>query len=262
MYSKDNERIVTARNNILFILISILLPLLGNGQDTGTKRMLFVGNSYTYFWNLPQQVSTMAMEKKISLTTKQSTVGGVNLGQHWRGERGLKTVDLIKSGDFDIVILQDHSMRAIDHPDSLLYFGKLLGDLIRANGGTPYLYLTWAREYDPLMQNEVTKTYRELAAILEAPVIPAGTAWMRARELRPGLPLYDPDSSHPSPMGAYLTACLVYGKITGLSPVGLPERLISEDKDGEKLYLNIQSREDALFCQKVAEQILNSESKE
>ncbi|MEO0877848.1 MAG: hypothetical protein AAFY48_24865, partial [Bacteroidota bacterium] len=53
-------------------------------------------------------------------------------------------------------------------------------------------------------------------------------------------------------------ACVVFGALTGESPVGLPHRIVSTDQDGEKLYLNIQSKEDALFCQKVAQEVLTT----
>jgi len=33
--------------------------------------------------------------------------------------------------------------------------------------------------------------------------------------------------------------------------------LVSKDQFGEKIYLTIQSKEDAWFCQKVAEEIIN-----
>ena len=79
---------------------------------------------------------------------------------------------------------------------------------------------------------------------------------MRARELRPDLNLYDPDQSHPSPTGTYLSACVFFGVLTGKSPVGLPDRLITMDKDGETLYLNILPPQDAKFCQEVAAEIL------
>jgi len=41
--------------------------------------------------------------------------------------------------------------------------------------------------------------------------------------------LYDPDASHPSALGTYLAACVLFGSITGGSPKGLPPALgISE----------------------------------
>jgi hypothetical protein len=227
-------------------------------QSAAPNKVLFVGNSYTYFWNLPQHVAIMAQEGGVDLHTQQSTAGGVNWGQHIRGEKELQTQAIIQEGDFDIVVLQNHSMAAIDRADSLRYFGKILHELVKKQGGQTYLYMTWAREWDPYMQEEITQAYVDFGKEIGAKVVPVGLAWQRARELRPGFPLYDEDRSHPSPLGTYLTACVFYRAFTGKSPVGLSERLVSEDKNGEKLYINIQSKENALFCQKVAEEIVSN----
>lgn len=238
---------------LLLLLVSISTSL---AQDP-PKKVVFVGNSYTYFWNLPQTVQAMAAAKGIDLTTQQSTAGGVHWGHHWRSERKLKTRSILQNTEFDIVILQNHSRSTIDRLDSLLHFGQLLNQEIRQKGAKVYLYHTWAREWDPYMQKPITEGYYQLAKKINAQVVPVGLAWERARQLRPGFPLYDPDGSHPSALGTYLTACVFYGMLTGQSPVGLPNRLVSKDEHGEKLYLTIQASEDALFCQKVAEEIIN-----
>ena len=239
-----------------------VLLLLINGtlwaQESIPKRVLFVGNSYTYFWNLPQNVAALTKEGKAEIQTQQSTAGGVNWGQHLRGEKELKTRAIIENGDFDIVVIQNHSTSTIDRPDSLAYFGRMLNDLIKKSGAQTYLYMTWAREWDPYMQDPITKKYTDFGKEIDAKVVPVGLAWQRARALRPGFPLYDEDKSHPSPLGTYLTACVFYRVFTGKSPVGLSGRLLSEDKDGEKFYVNIQSTENALFCQKVADEIVSN----
>jgi hypothetical protein len=243
------------------VLLLFSFLLLGSSmiaQSEGPQRILFVGNSYTYFWNLPQHVALMAQEGGVELHTQQSTAGGVNWGQHIRGEKELNTQAIIQEGDFDVVVLQNHSMSTIDRPDSLRYFGKILDGLVKKQGGQTYLYMTWAREWDPYMQEDITRAYVDFGKEIGAKVVPVGLAWQRARELRPGFPLYDEDRSHPSPLGTYLTACVFYKVFTGKSPVGLSERLVSEDKNGEKLYINIQSKENALFCQKVAEEIVSN----
>jgi hypothetical protein len=203
----------------------------------------------------------MAQEKGYDLQAYQSTAGGSNLGQHWRGEKDLESRKIIKQGNFDAIIIQDHSRRALDDPDSLLIFGKKFVELIKENDARPYVYMTWARVWDPYMQAPIKKMYRELGNETGATVAPVGLAWERARQLRPDLILFDPDGSHPSPTGTYLSACVFFGVLTGDSPVGLPSRIITTDKDGEKLYLNIQSNEDALFCQKVAQEILEQAKK-
>ena len=68
------------------------------GQNKPIKRVLFVGNSYTYFCYLFSLVEAMAKSRNIEMEARQSTSGGVNLGMHWRGERDLKTLSKIDKG--------------------------------------------------------------------------------------------------------------------------------------------------------------------
>jgi len=242
---------------ILWVLLAGWLITSGACAQS-PKRVLFVGNSYTYFWNLHLQVQALSQQNEGSeLLSRASTSGGVNLGQHWRGERDLRSRALIGSGEYDVVILQDHSRRAIDAPDSLMHYGKLMAQSAQENGAEVYFYVTWAREWDPYMQEPILETYREVARQTNADIIPVGPAWERARALRPELELYDPDGSHPSPVGTYLIACVMYGALTGESPVGLSERVALDDVAGlGYLFLNRMTAEDALFCQKVAQEIL------
>lgn len=237
--------------------MGVLWALGAAAQSAVPGKVLFIGNSYTYFWNLPQQVAALGQSGDHLISTRQSTVGGSNLGQHWRGERKLTSLELLQQGNFDAVVLQDHSMRSIDAPDSLRYFMEQFAQVAKEKGADVYLYLTWAREWDPYMQATITREYTQTARAIGATIVPVGPAWAKARSLRPELKLYDPDGSHPSPLGTYLTACVFYGILTGESPLNLPHRLISEDHEGEKLYLNIQAANDARFCQNVAADILN-----
>lgn len=245
--------------NIINILVFIFAFVLSFYAQNEGKTILFVGNSYTYFWNLPQTVETMSLNSSQFLDTRQSTNGGVNLAQHWNSDKNLKTRAIIEENDFDIVVLQDHSMATINALDSLMKYGGKFFDLLNAKGSEVYLYMTWAREWDPFMQNEISEGYRKLAQKTGAKIVPVGLAWEESKRLRPDLLLYDADGSHPNPSGTYLTACVFYYVLTGESPIGLPKRIISEDKKGDKLYLNIQSENDALFLQKVAKRIVDSE---
>ena len=220
------------------------------------RKVLFVGNSYTYFWNLSSLVELMAKERGIDMETWHSTSGGVSLGTHWRGEKGLQTRERIRSGEYEAVILQDHSMRTIDHPDSLMYFGGMFIDEIRNAGAIPLLYLTWARKWNPLMQDQISRMYQQLGKEKKTMVVPVGNAWKLARSLRPELELYDPDGSHPSILGTYLTACVFFAALTGQTPVGMPHRLKKDDENGEDQYLMILDPNDARFCQEVAAKLV------
>lgn len=241
---------------LLSYMLIVLSTHLAFAQTGDKERILFVGNSYTYFWNLPQQINTMAEESGLHLHAFQSTSGGANMGHHWRGERDLKTREIIATGQYDAIVFQGHSMSTIEYRDSLLHYASALADEIPSDVVKRYVYMTWAREWNPIMQDTIVEGYEDLAAAIGAEVVPVGLAWQMARQLRPDIQLYDVDGSHPSALGTYLTACVFYGALTGQSPVGLPHRLVTNDKDGEVLYLNIQSRGMAEFCQRVAQATL------
>ena len=241
------------------LIITILLGAIILPAQT-PKKVLFAGNSYTYFWNLPQHVSVMAEEQDIKIETSQSTTGGCNLKHHWKSEKKLNTMQLIDESYYDAVVLQDQSMRAIEAKDSLIHYGKLLAEAIKSKGGKVYLYQTWAREATPETQDIITNAYAELAEIADAEVVPVGEVWKRARELRPNIKLFDPDGSHPSSFGTYLTACVFYSVFTKKSPVGLPHRLETKDKNGDKIYINMVSREGARFCQELAWEVVSEKT--
>ncbi|MEP2668717.1 MAG: hypothetical protein ABJH04_06975 [Cyclobacteriaceae bacterium] len=236
-------------------LTVLLLPFHASAQvKQDTLKVLFVGNSYTYFWNLPQLVSAMAESQGIIIQTRQSTEGGTSLEQHWKGEKNIKSKELIKNGNWDVVVLQNLSTSTINSPESFSEFGKNFISLVKDKKAKPLLYMTWAREHNPLMQQQITDGYEQLGKETQTQVIPVGEIWMKALDLRPDLKLYFADGSHPSPLGTYLTALAFFKQLTGKPTAKIPNRIISTDKDGEKLYLTIQTQEDADFLQQLVDE--------
>jgi hypothetical protein len=110
------------------------------------KRVLFVGNSFAFYWNLPQSVISMAKSQKINLAAQQSTGSGATLGEHRNGDKELQTLDVLRAGDFDAVVLQEHGMRSIQDPDSTVRHAKLLAEEIKRKKAKIYIFLPWARE--------------------------------------------------------------------------------------------------------------------
>jgi len=230
------------------LLLLLLVGQLGflKSQDM-PQRVLFVGNSYTYFWNLPQMVSAMAETQGNEIYTEQSTSGGVDWKQHWNGEKELKTQQLIKNGNWDIVVLQNHSLSTTRNQDEFFEYGKKLISLVQSTGAKPLLYVTWARDPNPLMQEKINEAYYKLADQTGSDILPVGSAWLQAKSLKPELNLYHPDGSHPSPHGSYLTAALFLKQISNSSVLNIPERLTSFDKHNQKIYLAILMPYDAQF---------------
>jgi hypothetical protein len=242
------------RNKLRFIIFLIVLsaPVLVLAQQGDTLRVLFVGNSFTYYWNLPQVVQAMATSQGKPILTRQSTAGGASLEEHWKGAKGLKTKALIEAGGWDYVVLQDHSQRPIDAPESFMEYGKKFGALARTHGAEPLYFTTWAYASNPLMQPALTEGYAGLAGAMQANLIPVGPLWALVRQVRPDLDLFF-DDKHPTAVGTYLTGLAFFKKMSGL-PVGkIPDRITTTDNSGELTYLLFVLPEDGDFLRQVVE---------
>jgi hypothetical protein len=222
------------------------------GAQQDTTRILFVGNSFTYFYNLPQVVAAMAREQGVVLLTRQSTVGGSSLEQHWKGEKGTQTQALIESANWDYVVFNNHSTSPIDAPESFREYGQKFADLVQQRGAKPVFMMTWAYESNPLMQPAITAGYLQLATATQSAYVPAGPLFAEARKWRPDLDLFA-DDKHPSSNGTYLLGLAFVKYFTGKATATMPSRLTTRDIDGEKLYLLFMKDEDAAFLQQLVD---------
>lgn len=236
----------------LFLLL-LLFPAIIFSQEKEPQKVLFVGNSFTYFWNMPQMVEAMAKDQGVNLKTWQSTVGGSNLKQHWEEEKNTQTRKLLESKKWDYVILQDHSLSTIEAPDRFkTYAGKLIG-LIKEKGAQPILEMTWGYHSNPLMQETIEKAYLNLGKETNTRVIPVGDIFMRARKERPDLDMYF-DDKHPSSDASYLIALTFYKYLTGKSVKNIPNRLTTTNSEGDKLYLSFVLPETGDFLRQLVEE--------
>jgi hypothetical protein len=77
-------------------------------SDASSLNVLFIGNSFTYFNDMPglvKQLAEAAHEAK-PFVSVQETPGGYTLKRHW--EKG-KAVQLLQSSRWDYVVLQEQS---------------------------------------------------------------------------------------------------------------------------------------------------------
>jgi hypothetical protein len=193
------------------------LPFLAHAEDTPNKpdsaskrlNVLFIGNSYTQYNNLPAMLETMAAssESLRQIQTKAVTFGGGTLQVLW--ERGA-ALEAIQEQKWDFVVLQEQSMRPIQNPELMYKYARLFDAEIKKNGARTILFLTWASHKQPDMQVLLDRAYITLAKELGAQVAPVGPAWQAALRLNPKIPLYRDDRRHPAPTGTYLAACVFY----------------------------------------------------
>ncbi|MFH7245314.1 MAG: DUF4886 domain-containing protein [Spirulina sp.] len=206
----------------------------------GPIQVLFVGNSLTFYNN--------GINYHLSGFTRTLQAGSVSqpnysFKDHSQDE---DTLQAIRNGPWNYVILQDQSQLPVINPSFSEYYAKALAQVVRDSGSEPMLMMTWERR-DSLDQGVNTRNlanaYNALGETINALVIPVGLAFEQAYRTRPDL-ILDADDAHPTIYGTYLAACVLYGFLMHLSPVGLVYRDPAI------------SAEDAAFLQQIAAEIL------
>lgn len=202
----------------------------GDADNDKAVRVLLVGNSYTMHHSLHSMLQKLAaqVEGGPRMTVDAVAHGGYSLSNHLRTGQALTR---IRAGHYTHVVLQGHSMSAVDHPDKLIADAKRFKQAIDASSGQTVFYATWARSPEvrlyrthksvrsfAQMSMLVSSTYFELSSLLRAGLAPVGSAFERALVEHPKLGLWGSDGSHPSVAGSYMAACVLYGAITGLDP--------------------------------------------
>jgi hypothetical protein len=238
---------------LYFFLLGISVANYSQNTKDKNIKILFVGNSFTYFWNMPQMVNAMAKLEKVPITIQQSTVGGSTFKQHYNKEKGTKTRDYLEKNNWDYVILQEFSTGPVYQLDDFKEYGAKLANLAKSKGAEPILYMTWGYKSNPLYQPIISKAYNELGKDLNINVIPVGEIFTKARNLRPDLNFYF-DDKHPSSDGSYLIALIFYKAITGNSVANIPDRLNSKDENGEEIILSFVLPETAVFFKQLVDE--------
>ena len=236
----------------------LFLIAIASAQQSKTDKVLFVGNSFTFYFNLPLVVESMAAEKGIPLDVFQSTAGGASLKDHWNGNKKLFTRSLIQKKSFSKVVLQDYSTNPVMKTEESMRFFKKFITLLNKKDVEIYLYGTWPV---PLMDG---KKYPGIDPIQEAlkpleskniTIVPVGTAFRLFQKEYPNISLFTSDNKHPSPVGVYLASCVFLKVMTGVSPEGLFRRFDRKDESGKKVFLGMVEKSDAKKCQAIVDKI-------
>lgn len=219
---------------LLFFVLSL------TSTQAKTLKVLFVGNSYTYVNDMPELLKAMAKAKGHELEYVQQTPGGRNFQEHW--EEGV-AVKKMKQGNFDVVVLQNHSFEPVIEPERMMKYGKLLAAAADKAGARKIYYLTMAyaapvdwmkKDNDyarrgaalfPEMYERLVESYSRLASETDGDIAPVGLAWKLAYKAKPHLELHAPDHSHAAPAGAYLTALVLYSSLYDAEPEKMPRNL-------------------------------------
>ena len=193
------------------------------------KNILFLGNSYTDGAGGCEPVDFIVQKiaegAGFSATTDRSSPGGKTLEWH-----ATNSLDRIRNGDWDVVVLQDQSQRPSF--GSGYVYNNILPDvrtLVQTMRETnvctlPVFFQTWGKmdgdtgncgpaPWDALctfegVQDQLTEAYNTMAYVAQpSKVAPAGEAWRTYPDRNS---LFSIDGSHASCRGTFLAAATIF----------------------------------------------------
>ena len=206
------------RKTTLLLLALVLAP---SAQAIAGEpdKVLFVGNSFTYYNNgLHKHYEAIVESANGLLHSRIMTISSGRLPEHIAGFPSLAA-----SEDWDVVVLQGYSKGPISD-DTAGAFRKAatqLVQVIRDNDAKPAFFMTWAYVDEPGMTALLDDAYTSIGKKLGAQVVPVGLAFERAIQQRPDLKLRIADRKHPTLAGTYLAACAFYAALHRQNPEGL-----------------------------------------
>jgi len=222
-------------------------------DDAQAKKVLFIGNSFTYVNQLPLTLAALVIDSGTADKLKIAEVvqGGATLEFLWNNSDARKSI--AEGGPWTEVVLQEQSQRPYHEPEMMYKFVSEFDREIRKVNARTVLYQTWCDRNRLEDQQLLTASYKTAANRVGAEVVPAGDAFAICLREQPNINLYDQDNHHPSKEGTYLAACVFYARLFGRSPVGLPCDLSVVTKDsGKTKELFTIDRATAEILQKVA----------
>lgn len=167
-------------------------------------RVLFVGNSLTYYNDLPAKFATLhrASFPRTLVQTEMLAKGGASLRDRLRDD-SLKTA--LATGRFDVVVLQDFGgwplcstkIPACEAGSQSL---REAVTLVRRHGAHPVWFATWL---SPELQPRLSEASADVATEVGVDWIDVGDAVRKASRLGPVLLQAD---GHPAPDGSWLAA--------------------------------------------------------
>ncbi len=197
-------------------------------------KILFIGNSYTYFNEMPEQLEALMRENGFDITVHSVTKGGRKLREYADVDDSYReAIDGYASeGGYDVLILQEQSFYAL--VDKAEFIRGVCELTEKVGAKRTVLYATWGRgDGCPLLDEHgwtrrsmtegLAAAYAEAAERISGEVSAVGRAFYRMLELYPDTALYTDDLSHPSRLGTALGVLTHYKTVTGK----LPEKFAS-----------------------------------
>jgi hypothetical protein len=190
------------------------------GPQLDGRRVLFIGNSLTYFNDMPLIVRAMALaDGQEPLAPTGVVAPDFSLEDLWNAGDALEA---IRQGDWEYVVLQQGPSSLPENQAHLKMWSERFDPEIRAVGARPALYMVWPDASRQFAFDAVSDAYTAAAESVDGLLFPVGEAWRAVWRRDANAPLYAGDGFHPTAAASYLAAAVIYEQLYDRTPLGLP----------------------------------------
>lgn len=217
---------------------SPIVRLLEGPRPSEKIRVLFIGNSYTYYNWSPYMLKEIAWKEGLEVEVALSAHSGFTIEKH---STHAVTTSFVTAGGYDYAIVQEYNDRtavigsdlkngalATDASKYVSDMKNMISEVKKASPSvTALVEMSWGTKTGtgsliktnwtdyPTMQGYVTEGTKHVASEAGVGYTLLGEAWKKVRSERPDLEMYHTDQHHPSYAGSYLKACVNYLTISG-----------------------------------------------
>ena len=239
-----------------------------------TYKILFVGNSHTYYNDMPKMFKGLCDADKINCEVTSITSPGYKLSQFADKTNmyGSQVYQALTNNTWDYVVLQENRAVLVEKEEEAEAAVNTLYTLIHNAGAKMVIYATQPNNIgstfkvdslslflsDFQIEQILTRNNFKIADEYDGLVAASGTNFMRVMQDYPKITMYKTDNLHPSVTGSYLAACTIYNTIFDRSPYG-NKYLPNSEYDKDNLISKV-SMKNALIMQKIADSRLKVDS--
>lgn len=205
-------------------------------------RVLFIGNSHTYFNDMPATFANMwqnTFNEKIDVTMLAYSSRSLL----WHDNEYFSVRFNLLHGHYDYCVIQQQAHPFPGEVETVNGL-KLILELCEKSNTKPLLVETWPEKKIPENRDTMHAAYNNISKSFGIDLIPVGSIWQKIQNKYPDIDLYWKDGEHASIYGDYLIALTLFSVISGESVDRLSCNAIDFVGDNDIDFNNPKVRED------------------
>jgi len=207
---------------IALLTLSVTIICACNQNNTEPLNVLLVGNSSIYYNNMPEMLEDIAHKNGREIKTKLIAFGGYTLRDHLNEGVVKKALDSLH---WDFVVLNEQStfgenyvvngVQRMRESESFYKTVREFDSLIKKRGAKTVIISLYPRNNVPQTDGEILDySYMKIAKELDIELSPVSQTWRDILNVKSKWQLYRDDNLHPTPLGSFVTASVIYSTIT------------------------------------------------